>query len=39
MTESRQIELIDRLRSLPTETEWFEFKHNYYEPQLLGEYL
>ncbi|MEA1927769.1 MAG: putative DNA binding domain-containing protein [Candidatus Auribacterota bacterium] len=39
MTESRHIKLIDRLRSLPTETEWFEFKHNYYEPQLLGEYL
>lgn len=39
MTESGHIALIDRLRALPTETEWLEFKGNYYEPQLLGEYL
>jgi len=39
MTESGHIALIDRLRALPTETEWIEFKRNHYEPQLLGEYL
>ncbi len=39
MTESGHIALIDRLRALPTETEWFEFKRNHHEPQLLGEYL
>jgi len=39
MNNSGHIMLIDRLRTLPTETEWFEFKGNYYEPQLLGEYL
>lgn len=36
---SGQIALIDRLRALPTETEWVEFKRNRYEPQVLGEYL
>ncbi len=39
MTDSGQIALIDRLRTLPTETEWLDFKSNHYEPQLLGEYL
>lgn len=39
MTERERIALIDRLRSLPTETEWFELKRNRYEPQQLGEYL
>jgi ATP-dependent DNA helicase RecG len=39
VTESGIIALVDRLRGLPTETEWFEFKRNHYEPQLLGEYL
>lgn len=39
MTEHERIALIDRLRALPTETEWFEFKRNRYEPQQLGEYL
>ncbi len=39
MTERERIALIDRLRGLPTETEWFEFKRNRYEPQQLGEYL
>ncbi len=39
MTERERIALIDRLRALPTETEWFEFKRNRYEPQQLGEYL
>lgn len=39
MTDRERIALIDRLRALPTETEWFEFKRNRYEPQQLGEYL
>jgi len=39
VTERERIALIDRLRALPTETEWFEFKRNRYEPQQLGEYL
>ena len=30
---------IDQLRGQPTETEWLEFKRNYYEPKQLGEYL
>ncbi len=33
------ITFIDRLRSEPYEQEWFEFKQNNYEPQLIGEYL
>ena len=39
MSERERIALIDRLRALPTETEWLEFKRNRYEPQELGEYL
>ncbi len=33
------IALVDRLRALPTETEWLEFKGNHAEPQQIGEYL
>jgi ATP-dependent DNA helicase RecG len=39
VTEAQGVALVDRLRGLPSETEWCEFKRNYYEPQLLGEYL
>jgi len=39
MRARERIALIDRLRALPTETEWFEFKRNRYQPQDLGEYL
>jgi ATP-dependent DNA helicase RecG len=39
VTESAHVALIDRLRALPAETEWLEFKRNHYEPKLLGEYL
>lgn len=39
MSEREQIALIDRLRALPAETEWFEFKRNRCESQVLGEYL
>ena len=33
------IALVDRLRALPTETEWLEFKRNNVDPQEVGEYL
>ncbi len=39
MSERERIALIDRLRALPTETEWLEFKRNRYEPEQLGGYL
>ena len=29
--------LINELISLPTETEWLEFKHNNFNPQMIGE--
>ena len=31
--------LLEKLLVEPDETEWLEFKENYYEPQLLGEYF
>jgi ATP-dependent DNA helicase RecG len=31
--------LIDRLRTLPTETEWLEFKVNKCDPREIGEYI
>jgi ATP-dependent DNA helicase RecG len=39
VSASGQVALIDSLRALPTEMEWFEFKRNRCEPQALGEYL
>jgi ATP-dependent DNA helicase RecG len=39
MSTDEHVALIDRLRALPTETEWFEFKRNRFEPQEVGEYL
>jgi len=33
------IALVDRLRALPMETEWFEFKRNHGEAEQIGEYL
>jgi ATP-dependent DNA helicase RecG len=33
------ITLVDRLRSLPSETEWLEFKLNHVSPEEIGEYL
>jgi ATP-dependent DNA helicase RecG len=36
---SADVALIDRLRALPTEIEWVEFKRNRYESQAIGEYL
>lgn len=31
--------LIERLRKLPAETEWVEFKVNNFEPEMIGEYI
>lgn len=39
MNERERIELVDRLRALPSETDWFEFKRNHQDPQSIGEYL
>jgi len=39
VNESECIALIDRLRALPSETEWFEFKRTRCESQEIGEYL
>jgi ATP-dependent DNA helicase RecG len=39
MNNDELIALVDRLRALPTETEWLEFKRNRHEPQAIGEYL
>ena len=39
MIDAGRVELVDRLRRLPSETEWCEFKRRHCEPQLLGEYL
>ena len=29
--------LIKELISLPSETEWLEFKHNNFDPEMIGE--
>ena len=39
MDDSHRVALVDRLRSLPTETEWLEFKSSRCSPAQLGEYL
>jgi ATP-dependent DNA helicase RecG len=39
VNERECIALVDRLRAMPSETEWFEFKRDRYEPQEIGEYL
>lgn len=39
MNEREQIELVDRLRANPAETEWLEFKRAGLEPQRIGECL
>jgi len=31
--------LIERLRRLPVETEWLEYKSNNTDPQMIGEYI
>ncbi len=39
MTPTELVALVDRLRALPTETEWCEWKRNHIAPDELGEYL
>lgn len=39
MRDSNHVVLVDRLRSLPAETEWLEFKRSRCSPAQLGEYL
>ena len=39
MNQQDLIALVDRLRRLPRETEWLEFKHNNADPQEIGDYL
>ncbi|MCC6781752.1 MAG: putative DNA binding domain-containing protein [Planctomycetes bacterium] len=39
MRNGDRIALIDRLRALPTESEWLEFKRNHCAPDLLGKHL
>lgn len=39
MTEREAIALIDRLASLPAETEWVEWKLNHVPPEDFGEYV
>lgn len=39
MNQQELIALVDRLRGLPRETEWLEFKHNNVDSQEIGEYL
>ncbi len=33
------ISLIERLRRMPAETEWLEYKSNNTDPQMIGEYI
>jgi len=39
VNESELRELLNELRALPKENEWVEFKKDYYEPDLIGEYI
>ena len=39
MTGDELRALVLQLRKLPKETEWVEFKQNWYEPEQIGEYL
>jgi ATP-dependent DNA helicase RecG len=39
MNQAELVALVDRLRGLPNETEWLEFKHNNADAQEIGEYL
>lgn len=31
------VDLVDTLRKMPTETTWLEFKHNNYDPDMIGQ--
>jgi ATP-dependent DNA helicase RecG len=39
MQESTLCKLLDRLLTLPKESEWLEFKHNHADSKLIGEYI
>lgn len=39
MNQEELIKLVDELCTMPRETEWVEFKENYYDPQEIGEYI
>ena len=39
MTDKGLLALLKRLTTLSHETEWVEFKHNYADPQDIGEYI
>ena len=39
MDEQHLLNIIRELTTLPDETEWVEFKHNFADPQGIGEYL
>jgi ATP-dependent DNA helicase RecG len=39
VTPAELIALVDRLRAMPTETEWCEWKRNHVAPENLGEYI
>lgn len=39
MSSSQHVELVDRLRGMPTENEWLEFKRNRCTPSQLGKSL
>lgn len=39
MNTAQLVALVDRLRALPSEAEWVEFKRHNTNPQLIGEYL
>lgn len=39
MKTADRVALIDRLRAMPSETEWLEFKRNNHAPQMIGERL
>jgi ATP-dependent DNA helicase RecG len=39
LNETELTELLDRLRALPKENEWVEFKVGNYKPELIGEYI
>ena len=39
LNRSELIALVDRLRREPHESEWLEFKENWHEPQIMGEYF
>ncbi len=39
MDNQRLLNIVRELLALPDETEWVEFKHNFAEPQSIGEYI